>query len=235
MEVGHLFKKTLVIIPARKNSKGILNKNLIDINGKPLIDFTLKFISDNGLTQNTIISTDSTDILNYAKKYNLKNELRPSSLSKDNSSIIDVIIYEMNKLNLKSFKYILLLQPTSPLRKRDQLVDIFKKFLNNNKIKSVVSVTKLEEPHPHKLKKIENGIIKPFLLNTTSEISRQLLPTCYKLNGSFYISDINYFLKKKSFFSDYTYSLIMNNSESINIDSVDDLILFREKLKSWND
>ena len=87
MEVGHLFKKTLVIIPARKNSKGILNKNLIDINGKPLIDFTFKFISDNGLTQNTIISTDSTDILNYAKKYNLKNELRPSSLSKDNSSI----------------------------------------------------------------------------------------------------------------------------------------------------
>ena len=68
MEVGHLFKKTLVIIPARKNSKGILNKNLIDINGKPLIDFTFKFISDNGLTQNTIISTDSTDILNYAKE-----------------------------------------------------------------------------------------------------------------------------------------------------------------------
>tara|TARA_Y100000741_G_C18244461_1_gene554932 strand:- start:315 stop:1028 length:714 start_codon:yes stop_codon:yes gene_type:complete len=231
---GQLFEDVLVIIPARKNSKGIINKNMLEVNGYPLIHYTFKFISNLGLTKNTIISTDSEKILKYATKFSLNNSLRPSNLSDDHSSIIDVVEYELNKIDYSEYKYILLLQPTAPLRKEKDLFEIYKKINLNDISEGIVSITKIDEPHPYKLKKILNNRILPFIDNTKSEVSRQLLPECFKLNGTFYLTKIKSFFKMKSFFSENTIPYIMKDSDSLNIDNYDDIILLNEKLKSYN-
>ena len=234
MVVGQLFKKTILIVPARKNSKGIEGKNKYIINGFPLIYYTLKFIIESKLIQNTIISTDSEEIMKIANDYGFKkNKLRPSSLSSDNSSIIDVILYELKKYNYKKFENILLLQPTAPLRKIQHLIDINEIYNNNIDLNSIVSLVKLEEPHPYKIKKIVDNKIKSFLNNKKSEVSRQILPDCYSLNGSYYFSKISSFLKYKSFFNNNTIPYIMNKNDSINIDEPNDILILKKKIKTF--
>ena len=109
--------KVLGIVPARKGSKGIKRKNLVDINGKPLIEYTFEGIAKSKIINDFIISTDSKTIYDISKKYDpIFNGLRPANLSEDNSLTIDVVKYELNQLGntLEKYSHIMLLQPTCP-------------------------------------------------------------------------------------------------------------------------
>ena len=105
-------------------------------------------------------------------------------------------------------------------------------ILKNQNPSSIVSVEKLEEPHPYKLKVIENGYLKPFINNSSSEIPRQNLPPVYKLNGCFYLISISSLLESKTFFPVNTVPYIM--PPTINIDSKLDL-QFAEFLASTHE
>ena len=128
--------KILCFIPARKNSKGIKNKNLIKVNGKPLIYYTLKHALDlkKKLNLHIHLSTDSKEILEYAEKnFNIKTDyIRPKNISSDNSKMIDSAMHSIDWYESKNiiFTDLLLLQPTNPVRKKSELikaVNIFKK------------------------------------------------------------------------------------------------------------
>ena len=139
--------KTIIIIPARGGSKRIINKNLVSINGIPLIDYTIKHALDSSFNSEIYVSTDSKLIKNHLKKF----EINVISRSKKNSNdyapselaLIDVLDFR-KKSKLKDPKNIIFLQCTSPYRDKNDINNAFKKFEKGNydSLLSVVSSKK---------------------------------------------------------------------------------------------
>lgn len=191
--------KLLTIVPARAGSKGIKNKNFINFLGKPLIEHTLDFAKK--IRNNKIlISSDYKSIMRYEKKFKtIRGYLRPKKLSLDKTMLDQTLNHAVNwvlKRNEIIFDYILILQPTSPIR----FLDDFKKILNftkKNKFTSVCSVVKVKH-HPEEYLKKVNKYKWSYLIKTKRAL-RQNYDNYYFIDGSFYLIEKNYFLKKKKF------------------------------------
>ena len=141
-------KKILAIIPARKNSKRVKNKNVVSINNKPLVSYAIESALKSKFIDKIIVSSDDKKIINISKKLGIKvSGLRPANLSRDKSKTIDVIKYEINKLreNNEIFDYVILLQPTSPLRTFRHIDESISMLIKKN-AKCIVSVCELEHP-----------------------------------------------------------------------------------------
>lgn len=218
--------KVIGIIPARSGSKGIKDKNLSQIDGKSLIRIAVETGLGSSLIDDIYISSDSEKYVNEAVSFGaLSNGLRPSELSGDQTRTIEVVLQLLKDLGERGKKYdlVVLLQPTSPIRSSSELDKAIRILNESNSANSLVSVSKLEEPHPYKLKRIDEatGELKPFLDGTTSEISRQMLPSAYVLTGSIYVTRINALMKSASLLPSPCLPFITDNR--VNIDTIDDL------------
>lgn len=222
--------KILGIILARKGSKGIPNKNFVKIrNNKRLIDYTIIAAKKSKLLTKIALTTDDDRIINHSKKYKLDFTIkRQKKYSTDYIKSIDVVYDVLKKIKNYDADLIMLLQPTSPLRKSSHIDEsielLYKKYKKYN---SLVSVSLLEEPHPYKLKKIKKNFLVPFIKNTSSEIPRQKLDKVYKLNGAIYLIKKNILEGRKTFFNK-TMPYIMSDKFSLNIDTVNDLKFFKK-------
>ncbi len=217
--------KVLGVIPARKGSKGVPNKNFIKVyKNKRLIDYTLIAAKKSKRISKIAITTDDTRIIKHSKKYKLDYVIkRQKKYSTDYIKSIDVVFDVLKKI--KNFKpdLIILLQPTSPLRKSQHIDESIELLIRKyKKYNSLVSVSILEEPHPFKVKKITNNYLVPFIKNKSSEIPRQKLTKVYKLNGSIYLIKKKVLNNKKTFFNK-TMPYIMDEKFSLNIDTLNDL------------
>ena len=195
--------KILIFIPARSGSKGIKNKNITKLNGKPLINYTLSFARKLTKEKNfsVFLSTDSKKYLKYSSKKDLNyNYLRPKNISGDNSRIIDAVLHGLDWLATKNlyFDAVLLLQPTSPLRKTSETrkaINFFKK----KKINSLVSVTKMKE-HPFECIKSHGKKWEYLEKNKVKITKRQNYPNKYFfIDGSIYLSKVSFLKKYNSF------------------------------------
>lgn len=212
----------LTIIPARSGSKGIKNKNFINFLGKKLIEYSIIFakqIKNNKI----IISSDSEKAKILAKKYKLISEYkRPKKISKDNilleETLFHVIKWSINKKI--NFDYILLLQPTSPMRKINEFKKILK-ILKTKKINTLCSVTKVQY-HPAEYVE-KRGKKWFFLLNTKRGLRQNYNDNYYFIDGSFYIINKNYFLKNKKILSKNNFFFPLKTKYSIDIDNPIDL------------
>ena len=170
-------KKILALIPARSGSKGIKNKNMQKIGDRSLIAHTVSFLNSIKYIDHKVISTDSDIYIKEAKKYGLNNYLKRSKiLSNDNASIIDVVSNVIKKLedgeNL-FFDYLILLEPTSPFRKKNDILNCLKIAINNN-AQSVFTVSKLDSKyHPFKILKKNKQKINFFSNNGKKIINKQ--------------------------------------------------------------
>lgn len=216
--------KVLGIIPARKGSMGIRNKNFAKINDKRLIDYTILAAKKSKLLTKIALSTDDDRIIKLSKKYKLDFTIkREKKFSTNYAKSVDVVLDVLRKIKNFNADLIMLLQPTSPLRKSSHIDDSIRLFCKNyKKYNSLVSVCFLEEPHPYKLKKIKNKFLVPFIKNSNSEIPRQKLDKVYKLNGSIYLIKKKVLENKKNFFHK-TLPYIMEEKFSLNIDTINDL------------
>ena len=215
--------KIVALIPARCGSKGFKDKNMAKIKGKTLIELAIRVAKNSDIVDDVYISTDCKNYEDIALKAGAKSfGLRDKKLATDNAKSIDVVIDFLNKFENKP-KYLLLLQPTSPFRTSQDIKNAFNILQTAD---SVVSVVEFDEPHPYKLKVIENSKLKPFIKNTTSEIPRQQLPKVYALNGAIYFIKIDVLLKEKTFFPENTKPLIMPQP-LINIDSEWDYLFLK--------
>ena len=139
--------KFLCLIPARKNSKGIKNKNFKIFNKKPLIYWTIKIAKQCKYINRIIVSTDSKKISTYSKKLNVEVPfIRPQNISKDNTDMIDVVkhLIKFTEKEKYNFDALIILQPTSPLRKISDLNKACKIF-SKKKWDSLISTI----PIPH--------------------------------------------------------------------------------------
>jgi CMP-N-acetylneuraminic acid synthetase len=228
--------KIIAIIPARGGSKRIQNKNVIPLNGKPLIEYTIESAIQSKKIQKIVVTSDSDEILGIAKKYeNITAHKRKENISNDYSPTSEAII-DVLKGN-EEYDFVMLLQPTSPLRGYNQIIEAIE-LLNRKNAKQIVSVTKCETS-PLWCNKLDNTLSLENFFDESKALQRsQDLEQYYKLNGAIYISDTKEYLKSKSFFSSNNkYAYIMDRNISIDIDEELDLHIAESliKLKEINE
>lgn len=227
-------KKIAAIIPARKGSKGIPNKNLILLNGIPLVEHSIRQAKDVNVIDKVIVSTDSEEICKIAENYGIEvRGLRPENLSNDTAILYDVLRYEINKYNLieDGYDVIVLLQPTSPLRQSSMIESGIINFINENQ-ESAVSVSEVEE-HPIFMRTIRNNeLVK--VLNIDSTIRRQDLPQYYKVNGMIYINRVDDIINKYISLNDNKYPIIISREYAIDIDTLDDIRKAQEFFNNYS-
>ena len=227
--------KILAFLPARGGSVGIKKKNLAIVNNKPLIKYTLNTIKELRNSVNYFISTDSKEIKKYCESQGFElSYRRPKYLSGSKSNIVDVVLHEIDylkKKNNSTFDTILLLQPTSPLRTVKELKKAIKVFKDKN-INSKSSVVKLRESPFESLEKIKNKY--KFLIKPKKNYYRrqQFKRNFYFIDGTFYITKVDYLKRNKTFFDiNNTLPFILNRNWPIDIDDKEDLLVAETFLK----
>ena len=215
-------KKVLAIIPARGGSKGLPGKNIKELCGKPLIAWSIEHAKSCSDIDRIVVSTDDREIAEVAKKYGAEAPfMRPAELANDTASTIDVIFHAINWLKKHEDyrqEYILLLQPTSPLRTIEDIEGAVQK-LKDKGAQAVVSVCETDH-HPWWSNILpEDGNMKDFLKPEILNKRRQDLPVFYRLNGAIYLADTDYLYKCNGFLGPNTFAYKMPKSRSVDIDS----------------
>ena len=224
-------KKVLALIPARGGSKGIKDKNIINLNGSPLISYSVLAGRKSKYVDRVVVTTDSARIAEVAKTYGADVPfLRPAELASDTAKTIDAVLHTIQELQRENAEYdiLVLLQPTQPLRTAQDIDGALETFCRNG-MKPLVSVREVEE-HPVLIRTIdEMGMLHP-MLSTGSTIRRQDMPKYYLVDGSIYINRIAEFNRETSF-NDNSVPYIMEANHSVDIDEMRDLQIAELYLK----
>lgn len=220
-------KRIVAIIPARGGSKGIPNKNIIEVGGKPLIAYTIETALQSKYVDNIFVTTDSEKIAKISRQWGASVPfLRPSILATDDAKIIDAVIHTLENLP-ELYDYVLILQPTQPLRTTIQIDKAIELIINSQE-DSLVSVSKAKQ-HPILMRTIdENGKLQS-LLRQNSTVRRQDFQDIYIVDGSIYINAIPA-LNNNTSLNDNDLAFI-TNSKMVDIDEFDDLEKLEELIK----
>jgi CMP-N,N'-diacetyllegionaminic acid synthase len=211
------------VIPVRGGSKGIPGKNLYRLGRDTLLERTIKIAKLCTYVDRVIVSTDNQEMYDIAESYAVAAPaLRPAELATDNASTVDVILNLIETAPIDS-GWVLLLQVTSPLRTLGDL-NAFCETFNKGHMdtEGAVSLVHFDSPHPDKIQKIEDGVVKSYL-GKESMVARQSLPKVYALNGAFYITHRETLLSRRSFMPARTLPFIMQEERSVNLDTMADV------------
>lgn len=214
--------KVLAVIPARGGSKGVKNKNIRDLNGKPLIWYTIES-AKNLISESfdLVVSTDSQAIASVASLYGVKVINRDSSLATDKCKMVPVIIDALRQMESLGNVYdaIIILQPTCPFRVHDDIVDTLE-VLRSGYSTSVISFTPVGDCHPARMYR-RNGNELQCLEVENESINRQDLPETLIRNGLIYAITKDKLLQTQKLQHIDTYPLIIPNTiRSVNIDEM---------------
>jgi CMP-N-acetylneuraminic acid synthetase len=229
-------KAILALIPARGGSKCIPKKNMKPLLGKPLIAWTIEQAKRSKYIDRTIVSTDSEEIAKVSKEYGAEVPfLRPEGLARDESPTSEAIMHALSWFEEKRvyFDIIVLLEPTSPLRKENDLDNAIKLFFKNiEKADSLVSVGEVHMEHPHIMKRIEDGYVKPFIEIDENIYQRQQLPKVYFPYGVIYLLKVDAFKKYQTFYQGKTIPYFIERWQNYEIDDIYDFICIEAILKA---
>lgn len=219
----------LAIIPARGGSKRLPRKNVLDLDGKPLITYSIESALKSKYIDKVIVTSDDTGILAVSKEYGADTIQRPDYLANDTATSFDALKHTIE--NIEAYDYIVLLQPTSPLR-NEKHIDEAIELLGKKKASAVVSVCEMDHSPLWSNTLDENlsmvGFLKDEVLNKRS----QDLEIFYRLNGAIYISKTSKFLENESFMlKENIYAYVMDRKDSVDIDEKFDLDLAEMMLK----
>jgi len=216
--------KNLIIIPARKGSKRIKDKNLVKILNQPLISWTINYAKKfKKKNCDLVVTSDCIKIKKICSRKNIFFLKRPQKISSDNASMHEVIFHVLNSLNQK-YRYIILLQPTSPLRKLDLILKSINILDKKKKFDSLIHLARCKSFTG----KVMNNHWKPdYSVNNVSQnIKNKFSPT-----GNIFIYRSSLY-EKKIKFPKKTYSLISKNDKWVDIDYPEDLIILNSYLKN---
>ena len=217
-------KNIFGLIPARGGSKGLPNKNLAELCGFPMINYTISAARKSRFVENIFVSSNDPKILQCAKSQGVGTLKRPNKFSTDNSSPIDVVKHFSNYLknkNLHSDAIICYLQPSSPLRTEFHIDEAFE-LLKKTDQTTLISVSETINI-PFKMFTIQNGKLRSLFDEKMSNMRRQDLPKTYIVNGAIYIFPLVLFEKHNTFPSNGSVPYLMKKEESIDVDNENDL------------
>jgi len=209
-------KTFLAIIPARGGSKRLPNKNILELKGKPLIAWSIEAAKKSKYIDNIVVSSDSDKILDIAKKYSVITIKRPDSLATDTASSIDVIKHVVENIKEK-YDYIVLLQPTSPLRNEEHIDEAIEELIKKN-ADAIVSVCEIDHPVEWSNVLPENLSMENFISKENLKRSQDL-PKRYRINGAIYICKTDKFLEEKTLLLEKNiFAYVMDKKYSVDID-----------------
>jgi N-acylneuraminate cytidylyltransferase/CMP-N,N'-diacetyllegionaminic acid synthase len=220
--------ETLILIPARSGSKGIPDKNIKLLGGKPLLAWTAEVLSSANLIASvTVLSTDSEQYASLGRDLGLLTPfIRPAEYAEDDTSAIAVVLHALQWFEAE-YSYIpekiLWLQPTSPFRSVEIIHQAFS-MLNKQQADAVVACKEIHR-NLSTLFYQQNGYLSAVGNNTPMQTTRQQIKPLLTPNGALYLCNTALFLKNKSFYPDKTLPLIMNNIMSLDIDSEEDWVI----------
>jgi len=216
--------KVLALIPARGGSKGIPQKNIISLAGKPLIAWTIEAAKRSQYIDRLVLSSDCSNIQAVAREYGCGVPFnRPAELATDEASTMDVVLDTLKRIT--GYDILVLLQTTSPLRLAAD-IDGCLEALIESKAPACVSVRAALD-HPYLSYRITgNGKISPYAVPTSGgSLRRQDLPPAWCLNGAVYVAHAQWLCQSGSFICAETQSYCMPTERSIDIDTPSDLML----------
>ncbi len=211
------------IVPLRKESKGIKNKNLRKINGIPLYKYTVNQALR--ISHKCILTTDIEEVFESERDSNLIKIKRPKNLCQDSSLMSDVIMHSIKKLNLRN-NLIILLQATSPLRLDSDILEGLNLFKKGS-FSMVMSVS-IKESNSLKYGFLNNNKFSSVNEPKFCFANRQQLPNLYAPNGAVYIFGSNSFIENKDFPTSSIGAFEMPVSRSIDIDKESDLEIIKK-------
>lgn len=216
--------RILAIIPARGGSKGLARKNILPVGGKPLIAWTIEAALQSSWISKVILSSDDSEIMAVAEHYGCDVPFqRPIHLASDTATTLDVAIHALT--HFPEYDYIILLQPTSPLRTAEHIDAAFS-TLHNRQAQSLVSITKVNKSPLWMYHIDEAQTLAPVVPQSNQITRRQDIPAAYLLNGAIYIIKTQALLEKRAFVLPETIGFIMSEEDSLDIDTSTDAAHF---------
>lgn len=213
-------KKNLAIIPARSGSKGLKDKNIKLLNGKPLLAYSIEAAMNSNIFDEIHVSTDSREYADIAIKYGAHVPfLRSLESSTDKASSWDVIreVILCYKQEGKSYDMVTLLQPTTPLRTGQDIIEAYNVYIGNE-ANAVVSVSEVDHSPLWCNTLPKDYSMVNFLDKKVSNLPRQQLDIYYRINGAIYMVNTEYFNRCESIYDSKCFAYIMKKEHSIDID-----------------
>ena len=219
--------KRIAIIPARSGSKGLKDKNIIDLCGKPLIAYSIEAALETGLFDHVIVSTDSEHYAEIAQHYGAEVMMRGEALSNDKATTFMVLEDILKNRLQESIDYFVLLQPTSPLRTSKHITEAIEKF--ESKIEHFDFLVSMKEAEHAKVlvNPIDDDESLKYFDTDFSNYRRQGYKD-YSPNGAIFIAKPDSYLNQKHFFGAKALSYIMSTEDSVDIDGALDLVVAKE-------
>lgn len=229
--IGPMF---LGVVLARGGSKGVPGKNIADLCGKPVIQYTLEAANKSKYLNDIVVSSDDTRTLQIAQKNGTIPIWRPDFLAQDDTPTLPALQHAVKTLETMlgvQFSYIVELRATSPLKTTED-IDGAIKLLVESGAEAVIGVTEVQEYHPSRIKYLEHGYIRDFLPETTFR-RQELKPTAYVRNGSIYAFRRDTILGENPSIVGHGRALgyVMESSHSVNIDSPIDFLVAEALMK----
>ena len=227
-------KYILGIIPARGGSKGVPRKNVLPLNGKPLISYTIEEAKKSKYINRLIVTTDDDEIAYISKQYGAEIPfMRPKSLGGDSISTNQVIEHALKTIKEQTGKMpdiICLLQCTSPLRDVEDIDGTIEKVINSD-FDASISVSEVDS-NPYWSNVFEGEKLKYFIEEGKKIKRRQDLPKIYEINGAVYVTKTDAFFRENNIECENMTGYIMKKENSIDIDTMIDFKMAELMLKN---
>lgn len=232
-------RKVIAIIPARGGSKGLPGKNIRPICGKPLIGWTIEKAKNSRFVDKLLVSTDSEEIADVADKFGAKVPfLRPANLATDTSTTFEAVQHALNYLSERGekFDYVMLLEPTSPLREDDDIDQILNRLDNyRDKFDSIVSLGEIATEHPSIAKRFSSDLVVPYASQLTLTTRRQDNEPAYFPYGVGYAAKVDSYLSEKTFYTERCTGFFIKRYQNYEIDDIYDFLCVESVMKhQWN-
>ena len=225
--------KNIAIIPARSGSKGLPDKNIKQLNGKPLMAYSIEAALKSKMFEEVMVSTDSNRYAEIAMRLGanvpfLRSEKNSSDSASSWDAVLEVLV-AYKKIG-KEFDTVCLLQPTSPLRTSEDIIAAYSSYIDNNAT-SVIGVCESDHS-PLWMNRLPPDLsMDNFIMPLANDKPRQALDKFYRINGAIYIVDANHLQNSTNIYMN-SFAFIMEREKSIDIDSGLDFIIAEAIIKS---
>lgn len=216
--------KNIAIIPARSGSKGLKDKNIRLLNGKPLMAYSIEAAQKSGLFDEIFVSTDSEEYAQIAREWGANVPfLRSELIAGDTASSWDAVKEAINHYGQqgKLFDTVTLLQPTSPLRTAEDIIEGYK-LMEDRKAESVIAVCEMDHSPLWSNVLPQNHCMSGFIREEVKNKPRQELPAYYRINGALYIVKVDLLAHIEELYNEKCFAYVMPREKSIDIDTMID-------------
>jgi CMP-N-acetylneuraminic acid synthetase len=214
--------RVLAIVPARGGSKGVPGKNVRKLAGRTLLDYAALAARDSGVIDRIVLSTDSDEIADAGRRAGMEVPfMRPAALAQDDTPMLPVIEHAIESLAAEGWTsdVIVLLQPTSPLRRPSHVRDAVK-MLQDSQADSVVTVTEVPRHlSPDYVMRLDDGVLRPFLDNGARVTRRQDARPAYSREGTVYAFWQTTLERFGNIYGERCQPLMIDAADSLSIDS----------------